>query len=128
MLFHVKRNFEARTLFVKTTPYTVDGALFRLLFFTKQTSQEPMFHVKHVELHSFSAKAQRMEQVLVLQSRLALLPDTELLENRPEDILDVHPTQQPAQGIGGSTQFFGGELLALFYKLQTPAQAVRCPA
>jgi hypothetical protein len=33
MLFHVKRNFEARTLFVKTTPCPVDSALFRLLFF-----------------------------------------------------------------------------------------------
>jgi hypothetical protein len=56
MLFHVKPNFEARTLFVKTTPCTVDNALFRLLFFTTQKSQEPMFHVKHVEPHPFSAK------------------------------------------------------------------------
>ncbi|MET4291681.1 hypothetical protein ABIB06_002890 [Bradyrhizobium sp. LB8.2] len=40
MLFHVKRNFEARTLFVKTTPCTVDSALFRLLFFTKQNESK----------------------------------------------------------------------------------------
>ena len=54
-----------------------------------------------------------------------LLSNAELLENRPQDVLDIHPAQQPAQGIGRSAQLFGGKLLALFYKLQTPAQAVR---
>lgn len=55
----------------------------------------------------------------------ALLSDAEFLENGPKDVLDVNPAEQPAQGIGGGAQLLGGELLTLFYELQTPAQAVR---
>lgn len=55
-------------------------------------------------------------------STLKLLSDAEFLEDGAKDVLDVHPAEQPAQGISGSTQLFGGELFALFYKVQTPAQ------
>ena len=59
---------------------------------------------------------------------LFLLADTEFLENRPENIFDVHPAQQPPQGVGGGTKLFGRQLFAVFYELQTPTQAVRCLA
>ena len=64
-----------------------------------------------------------MEQVFYIEE-LALLSDTEFLEDGPKDVLDVDPAEQPAQGIGRSAQLFGGQLLALFYKVETPAQAV----
>src|SRR4051812_21378291 len=72
-------------------------------------------------------ETQGVETREVAERRIALLSNAELLENGPKDVLDVHPAQQPAQGVGGGTQLFGSQLLALVYKLQAPAQAVKRP-
>jgi hypothetical protein len=79
-------------------------------------SSQGLLAMTGVGSESVSRETQAME--------LALLSDTEFLENGPKDVLDVHPAEQPAQGISGGAQLFGGEFLALFYKVETPAQAV----
>ena len=71
-----------------------------------------MFHVKRKKRNKF------------YNEKLDLLADTKLLEDRAKDVLDVYPAQQPAKHKGCSTQLFGGQLLALFYKLQTQTQVI----
>lgn len=66
----------------------------------------PAFHVKQSGTSAFHVKHVNRSKRYI--GGPALLSDAEFLENGPEDVLDVHPAEQPAQGIGGGTQLFGG--------------------
>ena len=54
-----------------------------------------------------------------------LFPYTEIPENLVQDILDVHPPEQPAQRVNRCPQLFGSQFLPQFDHLDT-ARKRRC--
>jgi hypothetical protein len=79
-----------------------------------------MFHVKHrsgsgpVPFH-VKRFVNRLNEGL-------LLSNTEFAEDDIEDVFDVDPAKQSAEGIGRSPELLGGEFFALAHYGDRPAQ------
>src|SRR5262245_57758342 len=81
-----------------------------------------MFHVKHrsgsdpVPFH-VKRFVNRLNEGL-------LLSNTEFAEDDIEDVFDVDPTEQSAEGIGRGPELLGSEFFALTHHSDRPAQRI----
>jgi hypothetical protein len=83
-----------------------------------------VFHVKHPvpEVKGVSRETQPVPSARYMMNQEILLPYTKLSEDHIKDILDIHPTQQSAQGMRRDPQLLGSEFLSDFDDLNAAPQ------
>src|SRR5258708_39229526 len=92
-------------------PFHVKRSEFESFAVSRETSGfiDPLFHVKRDSL----VRVNRLNQAI------ALLSDTELAKDHVQDVLDVHPAEQPPQGRRRGPQILRRQFLTLPDRAQT---------